>query len=127
MPVESLHAYLGHLREQAAGRASSGGTSLVEARSEQIKTEREISQLKLLKMRGEVLTLDEVSASWSGFASAVRAAVMTIPSKLRSTIPHLTAHDSETAKRVCRDILQDLSEEVKASVIGGSEKSIRGK
>ena len=124
--LDSIHAYLEHLRKAAAGRTS-GEQSLAEERAKETQVKREIGEMKLMQLRGEMLTLSEVSASWSSFASAVKAAVLSIPSKARAKIPHLTAHDAESLKQMCRDILIDLSEEVKAAVIAANERDISGK
>ncbi|WP_378952100.1 hypothetical protein [Mesorhizobium sp. ANAO-SY3R2] len=120
----SIHGYLKALRDQAGGRASSTGKSLADERAETEKVGREIQKLKLAQMKGEVMTLAEIDASWSAFASAVKQMVLTIPGKARSTIPHLTAHDAEVLKKMCRDMLMDLAEEVETVVISGDPKAI---
>jgi phage terminase Nu1 subunit (DNA packaging protein) len=125
--VESLHNYLGSMRDQAAGRATTGGRTLADEKAEDVRIGRQIKELKLAQLRGDVLTVAEVSESWSGFATAVRAAVLGLPGKARSTIPHLTAHDAEVLKRLCRNALSDLAEEVKGVVVGADEKKIRRK
>jgi len=121
----SINGYLKRLRENAAGRASSTGRTLSDERAESERITRQIQEIKLAQLRGEVLTLDEVSTSWSAFAAAVKAAVLSIPGRARSTIPHLTAHDAEMMKQMCRDLLQDLAEEVDASVISGDSREVR--
>lgn len=124
--LDSIHAYLEHLRKAAAGR-SSGEQSLTEERAKETQVKREIGEMKLMQLRGEMLTLSEVSASWSSFAVVVKSAVLGIPSKARAKIPHLTAHDAESLKQMCRDILIDLSVEVRDAVIAANEKDISGK
>lgn len=110
--VPSIRAYTAHLREQAAGRATSGGRNLADEKADDIRIAREIKEIKLAQLRGDVMTREEVSASWSAFAGAVKAAVLSIPGVARMQIPHLTAHDGETMKRICRDKLSDLANEV---------------
>ncbi|RWM29415.1 hypothetical protein [Mesorhizobium sp.] len=124
--VASVNGYTAALREQAAGRASATGQSLTDERALTEKVIRQIKERELAKLTGETLTLGEVTESWSMFAQTVRAAVLSIPGKARSTIPHLTAHDADVLKHLCRDILMDLAEEVEAAVVSGVPEEISG-
>lgn len=122
--IPSIHAYIKALRDRATEKQSSTGRSLADERAESERVSRQIDEIKLAKMRGEVMTLDEVSASWSMFAAAVKAAVLSVPGKARSSIPHLTPHDAETLRSLCRDILSELAEEVEAAVVSGDPEQI---
>ncbi|RWC91661.1 MAG: hypothetical protein EOS72_03125 [Mesorhizobium sp.] len=124
--VASVKGYTGALREQAAGRASATGITLTDERALTEKVIRQIKERELAKITGETLTVAEVTDSWSTFALGVRSAVLSIPGKARSTIPHLTAHDADVLKQMCRDILLDLAEEVEAAVISGAPEEISG-
>lgn len=124
--VSSVNGYTAMLRESAAGRASSTGMSLADERARTESVVRQIKDLELARLKGETLTRDEVSESWSLFAAAVRAAVLSIPGKARSSIPHLTPHDADVLKHMCRDILLDLAEEVEAAVVSGEPAEISG-
>lgn len=122
--VASVQAYVKALREQAAGRATSSG-ELADEKVAGERIKREINEIKLAQLRGDVLTLDEVTDSWTKFALAVKGAVLSLPTKARGTIPHLTAHDGETLKRICRDTLTDLSKQAAAIVIGGDGGKVK--
>ncbi|TIS37516.1 hypothetical protein [Mesorhizobium sp.] len=124
--VASVNGYIAQLREQAAGRASSTGQSLTDERAQTERIVRQIKERELAKISGATLTVDEVSDSWSLFAAAVKAAVLSIPGKARSSIPHLTPHDADVLKHMCRDLLLDLAEEVEAAVISGAPEEISG-
>lgn len=117
--VASVSGYTSALREQAAGRASATGLQLTDERALTEKVVRQIKERELAKLKGETLTLSEVTDSWSLFAGAVKAALLAVPGKARSSIPHLTAHDAEVLRHMCRDILLDLAEEVEATVVSG--------
>lgn len=125
MTLPSVHAYIAALRTQASGRASSTGKSLSDERAETEKVQREIAQINLAKLKGEILTLEEITVSWTAFAGLVKQAVLAIPGKARQTIPHLTAHDAEVLRDVCRGLLLDLSEEAEATVIGGDGEEVK--
>ncbi|MER8553604.1 hypothetical protein NKH37_15685 [Mesorhizobium sp. M1217] len=122
--LASIQAYADDLRSKAAGQASSTGKLLADERAETEQVDREIKKLKLAQIRGEVLTLEEVTESWTAFASTVKAAVLSIPGRLRSELPHMTAHDGETARRIAREVLNDLADEVETVVINGDPKEI---
>lgn len=123
--LPSIQNYLSRLREQAAGRATNGGKNLADERAEETRIDKEIKALKLAQLKGEVLSLDEITASWGAFAGAVKAMLLTLPSKARTNIPHLTAHDGEVLRDMVRDMLLDLSDEVEASVIAGDKRSFK--
>jgi terminase small subunit / prophage DNA-packing protein len=124
LTIPSIQAYVKSLREQAAGRATSNG-ALSEEKAKLARTQREIADIKLAQLRGDVLTLAEVAESWSKFALAVKGAVLALPTKARSAIPHLTAHDGETLKRISRDTLSELSKQIEGIVIGGDAGKLR--
>lgn len=123
----SMENYITKLRKTAAGRSEEVKNPLADERLQNEKLVRQMNEIKLAQIKGEVLTLDEVSENWSAFAGQVKAAVMTIPGKARTSIPHLTNHDGETLKKMCRDILNDLSNEVEAGVIGGNKNDVKPK
>jgi phage terminase Nu1 subunit (DNA packaging protein) len=127
LTIPSITAYIQKLRTAAANRADEQRNPLNDERIASERVERQIKELRLAQLKGEVLTVDEVSESWSNFASTVKSAVLTIPSKARTTIPHLTAHDAETIRTLVTDILNDLADEVEASVIGGNPSDVKAK
>ena len=124
LTLPSVQGYVKTLREQAAGRATANG-DLAEEKAANERIKREINEIKLAQLRGDVLTLEEVTDSWTKFALIVKGAMLSIPTKARGTIPHLTAHDGETIKRICRDTLTDLSKQAEAVVIGGDAGKIK--
>ena len=123
--MPSVNAYIGSLRKTAAGRTEETKSALTDERLATERVTRQIQEMKLAEMRGEILTLDEVSESWTAFATKVRASVLAIPSKLRATMPHLTAHDAESARQIIKDVLTDLADEVESMVVSGNPDKIK--
>lgn len=119
---QSIAAYLASLRGAAQGRASTEGPSLADERAKTETVNRKIAEIKLAQMQGEVLTLDEVAEQWSALALQLRTAVLGIPTKARSTIPHLTPHDGETLRTLVREVLANLAEEIEMGVVGADPK-----
>lgn len=121
----SVKNYIEKLQKAAAGRTEEQRNPLNDERQREIKVNREIAEMKLAQLRGEVLTLDEVMESWSKFAAMVKSAALAIPSKARTQIPHLTAHDAETLKTLMKDMLNDLADEAADSVVGAEPDEVR--
>lgn len=118
--VPSMHMYIDRMRATAAGRLKEQASPAAEERFKREQLERKTAELKYDQMRGEVLSLSEVEESWSEFAGKVKSAVLSIPTKSRAAIPHLTAHDAAQIKTICKDLLNDLADEVRASVVSGA-------
>jgi phage terminase Nu1 subunit (DNA packaging protein) len=117
--IPSMEAYIGNLRLAASGRAKEVQSVAAEERGKIEKIERQIRELKLKELQGEILQLDEVSEAWSTFAGLVKQAFLTFPTKARAKIPHLTAHDQATLTTIAKDMLLDMAAEIRASVVGG--------
>jgi phage terminase Nu1 subunit (DNA packaging protein) len=121
--LESLHASIDRLRNQAAGRGAN--TSLVDERAKREAIEREIAAIKLAEIKGEVLTVEETSAMWAALCRKFRGLMLGFPAKARSTIPHLTPHDQQTMTELMRDALNDLADEVEQGLIGAEPEPLR--
>jgi phage terminase Nu1 subunit (DNA packaging protein) len=78
---QSVANYVEKIRAAAAGREEGQRNPLNEERVASEKINRQISELKLAQMRGDILTLDEITESWSKFATAVKTAALSLPSK----------------------------------------------
>lgn len=122
--LPSINNYIGALREKKAGRKTSDSGEKLSEKELNQQVVRQINEVKLAQLRGDMLTVDEVTESWGKFATAVKGAVLSVPTRARRTIPHLTPHDGETLKRICRDILTDLARRTSEMVIGGDEKPL---
>ena len=121
----SVKNYIEKLRKAAANRADEQRNPLNDERMHDVRVNRQISELKLAQLRGEMLSLDEVTESWSKFAAIIKSAALAIPSKARTQIPHLTAHDAETLKTLMKDMLNDLADEAADSVVGAEPDEVR--
>ena len=120
LTLPSLHGYVDNIRQVAAGRATATGATLADERAKRESIERQISELKLAQMRGEVLTFAETSDEWTRLMQVVKVNVMALPSKARQTMPHITATDAQVLKDLCRDVLALMADEVEGGVVGAS-------
>ncbi|ACM27552.1 hypothetical protein [Rhizobium rhizogenes] len=124
MTVPTLNACWAHIRLVAAGRVKEAESPHATERLKSATVERQIREIALKNLKSEVLTLEEIDGAWSTFASQLKAVMLAVPGKVRSRIPHITAHDQETLRTIVKDMLVDLAAEVDASVIGGSGKDL---
>lgn len=121
--LPSTHGYLARLRNQAAGRGAS--TSLVDERAKREAIEREIAEIKLAEIKGEILTVAETSAMWSALCRKFRGMMLAFPAKARSTMPHITAFDQATMTEMMHDALSELADEVEQGLIGAEPEPLR--
>lgn len=121
--LPTINAYLGDLRNKAAGRSKD--TLLADERAKIAVIEREMGEIKLSQVKGEVLSLDEVVTGWSSILQRVKADLLAIPTLLRTQIPHFGAHEQETAKSLIRDVLNSLADEIEIGVVGTHSDGLR--
>lgn len=119
--LPSIQRYCDHVRQRAASHVTDSGISLVDERAKFAKTTRAMAELKLAKMRGEVLTIDEVTEAWGQMMQATRINFMSLPGKARQQLSHLTAYDAQVLKRLCVDVLTAIAEEVEQGVVGAGD------
>lgn len=70
----------------------------------------QIAKLEFEKMAETLIEADAVSSEWVKIASAIKTKMLSVPSKLRSRIPHLTLDDIATIEDEIREALEELSE-----------------
>jgi phage terminase Nu1 subunit (DNA packaging protein) len=125
LTVPSVANYVEKLRTAAANRAEEQRNPLNDEKLLTERATRRLQELKLAQIEGEVLSLAEVSESWSGLALKFKAALLSLPVELRQDLPHLTAHDGEVMRKAVRQKLRDLAKEVEDSVIAADAKDLR--
>lgn len=115
---DSVTSYAEHMQKRAAGHSTETGSSLADERARTERVDREMKELKLAAAKNQLVPAPEVEAAWADIALAIRRAVLQIPDKARSTIPHLTAHDGQTLRLICRESLEAAADSVDAEVSG---------
>jgi phage terminase Nu1 subunit (DNA packaging protein) len=83
-----------------------------DASAERVRLLREQADAAALKnaaLRRELVPAAEVEREWSAIMRRMRAAVLAIPSRMRQTLPHLTAHDVAAMDGELRRVLEDLA------------------
>ena len=106
--AESIAAYCGHIREQAAGRSDSSA-SLTAERIRVAKAQGDKLELANAIARNEVVSAREVESGWASILRDVRAALLAVASRCGATLPHLTPHDVAAIDGEIRSALEALS------------------
>lgn len=70
--------------------------------------------MKNAKMRGELVAAVEVEQRWSDILRRIRSKLLAVPSRVRQSHPHLTAHDVAAIDAELRHALEELADETDA-------------
>ena len=101
--------YIRHLRATAAGR---GGVDAVESLSQErarlAKEQADGHAIKNAALRGEMVSVADVDATWSGIMSDVRAGILAIQSRVQQRVMSLTASDVAAIDAELREVLTAL-------------------
>jgi phage terminase Nu1 subunit (DNA packaging protein) len=124
---ESVQNYVKKLQLAASNRAEEQRNPLNDEKLLTERVTRQIQEMKLAQIKGEVLSLEEVSESWTEFARKVKSTFLAIPTKLRQKLPHLNAADGDVMRKTVRRMLQDLAKEVEGSVIAADPADVKEK
>ncbi|MCZ4270729.1 helix-turn-helix domain-containing protein [Maritalea porphyrae] len=125
LTLESLNNCFEHYRKIAAGRTDDDELADLKLRAQLADTETK--ELKRDELKGNVLSVDEVSNAWTAVCMSFKRKLLTTPSKLRGLIPHLTTHDQETVRVFMTELLIELGEEVEQGVIGANPEPLHVK
>ena len=107
---EAVPAYIRQLRG-ALGVKPSDVPDLAEARARQAIADARVKELKAAEIEGRLVRREVVEEVFGQIATALRASLLTLPSKARGRIPHLNQADAEELERLIRDTLQNVPEE----------------
>lgn len=108
---EAVQRYVEHLRDVAAGRGGEEGVhDLTQERARLAKEQADGAALKNAALRGELVEAEAVRREWSDILRGVRSAMLAVPSRVRASLPHLTAHDVEVLDAELRRALEGAAD-----------------
>lgn len=106
----TVTAYTAHLRSMAARWGSEAeAEGLTAARARLAREKADEAARKNAIARGDLVEATDVVREWSEVLRKVRAQVLAVPSRLRTSLPHLTAADVAIMDREIRDTLEGLA------------------
>jgi phage terminase Nu1 subunit (DNA packaging protein) len=95
-------------KRPGAGRPRAPGESLENARRRLARANADRRELEVQRLRAELLPADAVAREWQDVLRTVRAGVLAITSRVRSQLPHLSAHDGAVIDAEIRAVLSAL-------------------
>jgi phage terminase Nu1 subunit (DNA packaging protein) len=106
----SVSLVTAHLRKQASLQVSQDGREDAVAENVAMrKVERRMKELRLAQMEGTSITIQEVEDAWAELVTANRQLVLSIPSRARAELPHLTGQDQKDLMALCHEILTETA------------------
>lgn len=106
----SIGNLIEHYREQATGRIGHDESAdAVRANCERKDSRKRLNELRIAKIKGELLSLPEAKAAWTEIAAGVRALFLSFPARARFDCPNLTAADQKTLEKIARDMLTEIA------------------
>ncbi|MCX5571471.1 helix-turn-helix domain-containing protein [Kaistia nematophila] len=106
----SIQLYCDHLRGVAAGRGGDGGDALATERARLAREQADKVAMENAASRRELITVTDVRGEWVAIARRIRNMMMSVPSRCRQMLPHLTTFDVDLIDREIRTALTELGE-----------------
>jgi phage terminase Nu1 subunit (DNA packaging protein) len=98
-----------HLRELASSRRGADGTDVVKASAALKDAQRRLAELKYQQLDGQLISLREAEAVWSGLVRSGRVLFQSLPARARVVLPHLTDADQATLEKLADDMLREVA------------------
>jgi phage terminase Nu1 subunit (DNA packaging protein) len=105
----SVRGVVLYLRELASSRRGADGTDVVKASAALKDAQRKLAELKYQQLDGQLMSLSEAEAVWSGLVRSGRTLVQSLPARARFVLPHLTDADQATLEKLVDDMLREIA------------------
>jgi terminase small subunit / prophage DNA-packing protein len=106
---ESTRAYCKHLQEMAAGRAGHDpDVDLIGASANLKREQAELAKVRRMLLAGSLIEISRILPTWQRVSRSIRQAMLAIPSRCRSKLPHWSTHDQTIVENEIRDALTTL-------------------
>lgn len=105
----SVKNYCERLREMAAGRGSDS-EALTGERIRLVKLQADKAELDLAERRASLFSAAEIADGWRKIVRTARAALLAVPARCGSKMPHLTVRDVSLIDAELREALSEVAE-----------------
>lgn len=122
----SIQLYCEHLRTMAAGRSGDGADALTTERARLAREQADQTAMKNAAMRREMIPITDVRHEWTSIGRRIRNGIMSVPSRCRQMLPHLTTFDVDVIDRELRSALSDLGEQDDDRSVDAAAESVVG-
>jgi phage terminase Nu1 subunit (DNA packaging protein) len=106
---EAIRAYSSHMRRSATGKRGDGKAGGGEERRRLAAAQADVLELKLARERGSLVDAGEAERALASIVLKTRDAILRVPDRLASQLPHLSRTDVEAIDRALRQALTELS------------------
>jgi len=107
----SIAAAFAHLREQAAGRRGDGRLDLAQERAALARAQREATELRTARERGEVIGASEARDIYSGLVLSAKEKLRAVPAAATVHVPGVSPKMARQLGRLIDDALRELADE----------------
>ncbi|MBB5576370.1 MULTISPECIES: MerR family transcriptional regulator [Rhizobium] len=122
----SVQRYCEHLRMMAAGRTGDGSDALTAERARLAREQADQTALKNAALRRELIAIVDVRNEWTSIGRRIRNGMLSVPSRCRQKLPHLTTYDVDLIDREIRSALTELGNEDDGDSTGDIEAGAVG-
>ena len=105
----SVRGVVLYLRELASSRRGADGTDVVKASAALKDAQRKLAELKYQQLDGQLISLREAEAVWSGLVRSGRVLFQSLPARARVVLPHLIDTDQATLEKLADDMLREIA------------------
>jgi phage terminase Nu1 subunit (DNA packaging protein) len=98
-----------HLRELASSRRGADGTDVVKASAALKDAQRKLAELKYHQLDGQLISLREAEAVWSGLVRSGRVLFQSLPARARVVLPYLPDADRVALEQLADDMLREIA------------------
>lgn len=103
---QSIGAVVEYLRGMAG---SQGSGDAIKAGAALKNAQRQLAEVKLAKLNGELLSMPEIEAIWGDLAAATKWLFLTLPVRIRASLTKVTAEDEATIAGLCTSMLREVA------------------
>jgi phage terminase Nu1 subunit (DNA packaging protein) len=96
-------------RTKAPAHTSIEGPSYAESRAVREEYQAKIAKLTFEEMSGKLVDAEEVKKAWTSIIAITKTRLLSVPSKAKSKIPHLTLDDIATLEELIREALSEVA------------------
>lgn len=105
---DQVTAYCRYIR----AKAGTGADALKVAKLRAAEADAETREMKAAKMRGDLVSVSEISAKWAEILADVRATLLAVPASVAAEHGHLQPGDIAAIDRQLKRALERLSDDV---------------
>lgn len=107
--LASIRLYVSHLRTIAAARGGDDDIDLTAERARLARAQADKAEVQVRVLNGDLVEAEAVKREWSDILRGVRSRVLTVPSRVRQSLSHLTVHDVERIDSELRRALEEAA------------------